>query len=72
MVSAPQADRVWKNMTASITDRDDHGLRPTAPRAGAAAYRALLQGGGAGRADGAPLGRWLLLRERTTDRLEGR
>lgn len=72
MVSAPQADRVWKNMTASIIDRDDHGQQPAVPRAGAAAYCALLQGGGTGSADGAPAKQWLLLRKRTTERLKDR
>ncbi|MFI8089653.1 hypothetical protein ACIF9R_15235 [Streptomyces sp. NPDC086080] len=68
MVSAPQADRVWKNMATSIEDRDDRGPRTAAPRAGAAAYRALLEGTAVGSAAGTPPRQWLLLRKRTTER----
>ncbi|WP_426568062.1 hypothetical protein [Streptomyces canus] len=66
MVSAPHADRVWKNMTRSITAGSDGGEYPS--QAGAAAYAALLQSGDTsadGRSDARP---WLLLRAHTAAR----
>ncbi|MET7290716.1 hypothetical protein ABZS79_00910 [Streptomyces griseoloalbus] len=72
MVSAPHADRAWKNMTTSITDRDAGAPRSASPRAGATAYLTLLQGAGASPAGDLSAGPWLLLRERTADRLRER
>ncbi|GGW36413.1 hypothetical protein [Streptomyces griseoloalbus] len=69
MVSAPHADRAWKSMTASITDRDAGAPRSTSPRAGVTAYLTLLQGAGPSPAGDLSARPWLLLRERTTDRL---
>ncbi|WP_193513234.1 hypothetical protein [Streptomyces griseoloalbus] len=56
-------------MTASITDRDAGAPRSTSPRAGVTAYLTLLQGAGTSPAGDPSARPWLLLRERTTDRL---
>ncbi|GKQ39438.1 hypothetical protein [Streptomyces sp. A012304] len=68
MVSAPHADRVWKNMTRSITVGNDAGPPPHPSRAGTAAYTTLLRGSAEPTDERGDIRPWLLLRERTTER----
>lgn len=67
--TAPHADRVWRNMTRSLSNPTDSDCPTATNRAGSAAYTTLLEGGAARTADDSTTRPWLLLRDHTTSRL---
>ncbi|KUN67495.1 hypothetical protein AQJ46_24820 [Streptomyces canus] len=68
MLSTPNANKAWKDMTRSFPTPEAPGQYASASKAERTAYAVLLNGP-ATRSGGADASQWLLLRDRTAKRL---
>lgn len=68
MLSTPNADKAWKDMTRSLPTPEAPGQHAAPSKAERTAYAVLLHAPAA-RPGGADASQWLLLRDRTAKRL---